>query len=334
MENATWTQYTNYFNGTYGNTSLSEGTRNNNYMEYRISMGLIQWGFPVLILIGLAGNSISFIVLVSRKLRNTSAYVYLAGLACADNGVLLLSAFKTWIRAVFQWELLHVSNIGCKTVMWLFLTSLHLSAWFIVAMSMDRFLVIWFPFRASRICTATRARMVVIVFLVTMAIGNSHVFWTLGLQSYDNNTVTICGPAPEDHLMTDVYPYVKLVTYSILPFVIVLVLNLCIIWKLWIHHQPFGEKNKPGYANRHSQNRITIMLLTVSCLWLILTAPFTMVSLLLRHTKNAHGAAQTLLYKTLCFTLLYINHSINFFLYCCVGRRFRRKLREVFCAKC
>ncbi len=336
MENSTWTEYKTISNDTFGNAwnmSVSYGRRINPYVEYHISMKLIQYGFPILILIGLAGNSVSFILLVSRRLRNTSAYVYLAGLAVADNGVLLLSAFKTWIRAVFKWELLHVSNAGCKIIMCLFLVSLHLSAWLIVAMSTDRFLVVWFPFKATRYCTGTRARIIVVSLLVVMAIANSHVFWTLGLQSYDNDTVTICGPAPGDDLMTDLYPYLKLVSYSILPFIIVLILNLCIIWKLWTKHQSIGCENQSGSLNK-KQNRVTVMLLTVSCLWLVLTAPFTLVSLLLSHTKDAHHAAQTLLYKTLCFTFLYINHSANFFLYCCVGGRFRRNLRDMICAKC
>ncbi len=92
MENSTWIEYKTTSNDTFGNTenmSVSYGRRINPYVEYHISLKLIQYGFPILILIGLAGNSVSFIVLVSRRLRNTSACVYLAGLTCTDNGFLV-----------------------------------------------------------------------------------------------------------------------------------------------------------------------------------------------------------------------------------------------------
>ncbi len=319
----------------YGNMSTAMETKQ--YLEYHISMAIVTYLFPVVIATGTVGNCVSFIVLMRRRLRNTSAYVYLAGLACADNGVLLLSAFKTWIRAVFKWELLHVSDAGCKIIMCLFLVSLHLSAWLIVAMTTDRFVVVWLPFKSSILCNGKRAKVTTACLVIVMIIYNLHVFWTLGLRSYNGGKITACGPSHEDYFMTEIFPYLKLVSYSILPFTIVLILNLCIIWRLWSTRQSLTEKTvrtEAGCPSRRSQNRITVMLLTVSCLWLLLTAPFTMWSLLWTHSTDPRQKAQTFLFKTLCFLFLYINHGINFYLYCCTGRRFRRDLHDVICVTC
>jgi len=37
-------------------------------------------------------------------------------------------------------------------------------------------------------------------------------------------------------------------------------------------------------------------------------------------------AAKLILVRTVCELLMYVNHSINFFLYCATGQKFRRQL--------
>ena len=307
------------------------------YVEYQIAMIIVHYIFPLVIFTGTIGNILSFLVLMKRHLRDTSVYMYLIVLACADNAVLYLSAFKTWIRAMFDWELLHVSDIGCRVIMWLFLVSLHMSAWLIVAMTTDRFLVVWFPFKASSMCNSKRAKLTIIgmVFLIMMY--NLHVFWTLGLRSYRGGRVTACGPSMDDYFMLEIFPVMKLVSYSILPFIIVLFLNLAITVRLWSNRMAISRAasdSDTGSASRASQNRITVMLLTVSFVWLILTAPFMLWSILRIPNGGDQQKAQSFLFKTTCFLLLYVNHGINFYLYCLAGRRFRQDLQDVMCAPC
>ena len=307
------------------------------YMEYHIAMVLVHFMFPVVIFTGTIGNVLSFLVLMRRRLRDTSVYMYLAVLACADNGVLYLSAFKTWVRAVFNWELLHVSDFGCRFIMWLFLVSLHMSAWLVVAMTTDRFLVVWFPFKASSMCNSKRAKITTVVMVFVIMLYNLHVFWTLGLRYYNGGKITACGPSMDDNFMLEIFPVMKLVSYSISPFIIVLVLNLAIAVKLWCNKVAISRAasdSDTGSASRASQNRITVMLLTVSFVWLILTAPFTLWSLLRDPSGGVQQRAQNFLFKTVCFFLLYINHGINFYLYCLAGRRFRQDLQDVMCATC
>ena len=55
---------------------------------------------PVIIYVGTVGNLTSLAVLLRRRMRRTSVYLYLTVLAVADVSVLYVSAFKTWIRLV------------------------------------------------------------------------------------------------------------------------------------------------------------------------------------------------------------------------------------------
>ena len=55
---------------------------------------------PIIIAVGTVGNVTSLVVLLRRRMRRTSVYLYLTVLALADVSVLYVSAFKTWIRLV------------------------------------------------------------------------------------------------------------------------------------------------------------------------------------------------------------------------------------------
>ena len=109
------------------------------FLEYRIALIVALYIFPAIIIMGSAGNILALVVLCSARMRNTSVNIYLALLACADVSVLYFSAFKTWLRLVSDFELLHWSPAACKIIMFCFLLSLHMSAWLVVAMSADRY---------------------------------------------------------------------------------------------------------------------------------------------------------------------------------------------------
>jgi len=69
------------------------------------------------------------------------------------------------------------------------------------------------------------------------------------------------------------------------------------------------------------------MLVSVSFCWLILTAPFNLNTMLALNGIRTSSRDVNVLLKTLCFCLMYINHSINLLLYCFTGRKFRLELK-------
>ena len=124
------------------------------------AFALLKFGVPVIVLMGTVGNTLSFCVLLRRRMRSTPMYFYLTLLAIADTFVLYVSAFKVWIRAMTRFEVLHMSNVGCKLFMFILLCSFYMSAWLVVLVTLDRFLVVWFPFRGYLFMRIRRARFV------------------------------------------------------------------------------------------------------------------------------------------------------------------------------
>jgi len=68
--------------------------------EYRLQKLLYVYVSPIVIVVGVIGNSLSFIVLVQRPLRRISTYCYLIILAVADTLVLSAGLLPKWIEQV------------------------------------------------------------------------------------------------------------------------------------------------------------------------------------------------------------------------------------------
>ena len=204
--------------------------------EHTLSFDIIRYIFPAIVFSGTTGNILSAIVLMRRSMRSKSIYFYLFLLSIADTIVLYASAFKTWIRILTGFEMLHLSAASCKTFMFLLLFGQHMSAWLIVLVSLDRFVVVWFPFKSATFCNIRKARLMAVAITLVMMFCNSHVFWTIHLlPSFQNPNSTAppssfrCTPHEDDWFMNEAFNYVKFASYSFVPFFIVLVLNVGII---------------------------------------------------------------------------------------------------------
>jgi len=81
-------------------TSVNDSALEPEGLTKQLESILAVYIMPIIIAVGTVGNLTSLAVLLRRRMRRTSVYLYLTALALADVGVLYVSAFKTWIRLV------------------------------------------------------------------------------------------------------------------------------------------------------------------------------------------------------------------------------------------
>jgi hypothetical protein len=116
----------------------------------------------------------------------------------------------------------------------------------------------------------------------------------------------------------------------------------------WQHHYESASirHHKSLNTSRANNTRLTILLLFVSCSFLILTLPIVVLNLIissqakpgssvlknnpLYSISSERNQPETILYYTLTRLLMIMNHSINFILYLLLGKRFRRDLKQLF----
>lgn len=146
--NANW-RLNNYYNNetqlqhdSDDDNSTQPGTFDHTMTRRIVAYELYRYLFPVILVLGTTGNCLSMLVLRRRAMRRGCSSVYLTSLAAVDTIVLYVSGFKTWIRVQTQFELMHVSDVMCRLVKYSFFSSTHLAAWIVVAVTIERFLIV------------------------------------------------------------------------------------------------------------------------------------------------------------------------------------------------
>ncbi|PVD21427.1 hypothetical protein C0Q70_19600 [Pomacea canaliculata] len=317
---------------------------------------------PVLIVLGTLGNIVSFIVLRRRAMCKVSSYLYLASLAVADSLVLYIGLLRLWLIELIEVDFHNSSDWVCKLMVSFGYIASDLSVWMIIAVTVERYIVVCFPLRACTMCNTNRAKVVICFIALLIFCINIHFFWTVSLVE-DSNNVTNCQATPSHiYLVDEIWPWVDACFYSFLPFVTILILNILIISevvKARTHRQNLQSMNEYHYHQQRPQRpqqrrstaatvfgcrrfsspgegtKLTVMLLTVSFTFLLTTLPMN-ISLIVtafwnQQKHSERQMAQFNLAKTITELLMYVNHSINFFLYCATGQKFRKQIAELIC---
>ncbi|XP_060598815.1 growth hormone secretagogue receptor type 1-like [Ruditapes philippinarum] len=305
---------------------------------------------PVLLALGTFGNLLSFIIMAKSMLK-VSTYSYLAVLAIMDILVLYVGLLRMWVGQ-FSMDVQHTSNAMCKLVNFLGYVSSDTSVWLIVAVTIERFIAVKFPLRAPRMCNVHRARFVILLIVTIICCINAHIIWTVELQYISNNGTKCDASLIHLVLVKDVWPWVDAAIYSFVPFYVISILNSLIVRQvlfarkrrsqmqhveLTSKYSSFVNKSQLKKSNESSK-KLTIMLLAVSFTFLLTTLPMNLLQIVSAFfgsvADDAKRFAQMTLGRTIVELLMYVNHSINFFLYCATGRKFRRQVKIMACLCC
>ncbi|XP_055955440.1 uncharacterized protein LOC130012150 [Patella vulgata] len=78
-----------------------------------------------------------------------STYFYLASLAIADSLVLYIGLLRIWINELTGIDAMDLTNWLCKLTCVFGYFSSDFSVWLIIAVTVERFIVVCFPFKAN-----------------------------------------------------------------------------------------------------------------------------------------------------------------------------------------
>jgi hypothetical protein len=246
--------------------------------------------------------------------------------------VLYVGLFDLWLGQ-FMINVEEISNGFCKLVKFLGYFCSDLSVWLIVAVTIERTVVVLFPLKA-RLCNARTSRLCIYILMLIFLLVNCHFLWSVNLQhfSYNSSIISKCqAKIGYIYIVDIIWPWVDAVIYSFLPFAIILILNSLIIKNLITakkrrndlrQHSLLLSKDPQQMPGSVMSHKITCMLLVISFVFLVTTLPMAIV---LIHTSLADSVVDdsTLTRRILIYSiaemLMYLNHSINFFLYYATG---------------
>ena len=313
------------------------------YGEYKLNKQLLLYVPPILVILGTFGNIFSFIILKRKAMLKFSTYFYLMVLAIADTLVLYIGLLRLWVGELTGYDLRDQADWLCKLTNVIGYTISDFSVWLIIAVTIERYIVVCYPLKANSYCNTPRAKKVIIGLLVSFFILNLHFFWTVQVVYYKHQGEHIprCAGGPSHkELVEDIWPWVDAMFYSFLPFVVILVLNGLIIRQVILAHRCRQElRSGSVYEQRRPSHegstRLTAMLLTISLAFILTTLPMNIVNIATafwnQYANDLALVSKFKLARTITELLMYTNHSMNFFLYCATGQKFRHQLVWMVC---
>ena len=328
----------------------------------RSNMAVVMWYIhlyctPPIIVIGLVGNLLSFLVFTCTNQKHLSSSVYLAALAVVDSAFLLqlMLLWPTYLR-IF---VVHTQGL-CQLVIYLSYVASFLSVWLVVAFTVERFIVCMAPLQRSTMCTTSRAKAVVASLSMSALLAYSYNTWTSNVV-VNAHSHKECTVRPQFQALVDVISLIDSFVTLVLPVVGIVIMNMKIILKvldfeksrksmipvkkqsvnsshssgsqssLWDYEGPGSKRNQS--ARSRSQMKVTKMLLVVSTIFLVLNVPSHAVRVYdtfqTFFNPNYRPSKQLYLWQQVFTFLFNCNFSVNFFLYSFCGTSFRKALSDM-----
>ncbi|XP_059174757.1 FMRFamide receptor-like [Physella acuta] len=310
--------------------------------EYPAALAIDKYVTPIIVVVGLMGNILSFIVWMQRRMRNSSGY-YLAALALNDLIFLILHIIfeihTTWEEKVLNHPFV------CEFYPIISLAPQYISLFFVLGFTTERYISICHPFKREKYCTIKRAKIVIacLTFAMLCLAAPHGYFYTLdtknvsGTIEYDCNLREHVQEGNASSIYNIYNLCVEVLAFFIVP-IAVLVLNIFVIRELRRLSQT--EQSTQGSPQRTAAT--TLMLLAVSFYHIITTLPVTVVyALNLEFYINPSDFEKSepravKIHFTYLLTLSILkeygitHYAFNFFIYVITGKMFRQELKKLF----
>ena len=320
----------------------------NIYLKINKYLWLI--GPPIITVTGVIGNTLTVLILLRQLRRWSSTAVFLFVLAISDTMQLLNSPVRNWIMTGLEkHDVRHLSELGCRFSKFFTYAAVHFSSWVLVAVTVERFVSVFWPHRVREGCTRRTASVAAIILLVAVIALNSHFFFAQGVsdlpQYYGKG---LCEPLYESYLefWHKIWPWIDFAVAFAVPFLILLVCNCMIIYKLQktqvkIRKMSIIESSGEKAYARDKRN-VSVTLVVLSIVFMICLTPQQVFLIVAPYTRKETETLQCTdflefyrLYTidrmslTIVTIVSYINAGFNFILYVLSGNRFRSEVKAL-----
>ena len=358
-----------------------DGTIHSNIL-HNIEVAGYRYIMSTICIFGIVCNILNLCVLLQRRLKE-SPYTYLTGLAFADMFTLISISPLSIVRGDYiRHENLFFFLTRLEAEIYMPLANYfgQVSIMITVALTIERYLFTTYPLRTQSFCQPTYARRVVAIILILCAISNIPKFLMKTVEEVIgpewNFSSSRCSTHPfiikyastnPSHIgqcfcvqsytrseflssIENYYYSTMLVINQILPFIILLCLNLSLIRRVQMSNRvtleqliarqrdSFGRTGAMSSAKQkrlRDEHRLTKTLVAVVIVFLVCNT-FTIVSFPAlvrlvtqkRYPNYFQGGFR--IQRLITNIMLLLNYSINFFFYCAFNQKFLDTLKSTF----
>ena len=120
------------------------------HITFKIANLINTYWYPVLVPIGLIGNSLSFIVMMKQNNRKMSTCIYMAAISINDNLMMYMCSHEYLVSGL---QIHKRYPFECKFVAFVALFALQNCTFQVLAMTVDKYIAIKWPHRAASYST-------------------------------------------------------------------------------------------------------------------------------------------------------------------------------------
>jgi len=221
---------------------------------YLVAQGTKKWIVTIILTVflifGLIGNIFSATIMYRRSRRGLSSYFYLSLLAIVDICVLYSGCLLFMFEITFSYHPQLQSSIYCRLGFYIQHLFTYISAWLIVAVTFERFIVVRFPFQSILICRMHVAYTITFIIFIFFSIYTAHCFFTMDIVRLDLQTeqgyhpdFRACDLIKHQRLLA----FIDLCFYSVIPSLLIIIFNILIISTMF-----YAIKQRRNYLQANS----------------------------------------------------------------------------------
>lgn len=302
---------------------------------------LLVWkiGIPITVLSGTFGN-IMILLIEYRLVRSSGSslsvyFVCLALLDLTSSWFIKIFFFLNAFKIFLNYELL------CKAQVFLAYSIGHMTAALVVAMTFHRVAAVLWPLTLNNDKTAGAVVGAILAFFLLL---NCHILYGHTSPTNADNDTSICFLTfVSDEYATffsDVYGWVDTAFSSLLPFCLLLAANCVLVWKVRASLREARDKLTNSFSSLHTRRKqsssMTVTLIAVSITFFVLTLPLAVYCIYARRlslvsSPQFDSAAVGSLIHAVTSVMYFCNNSINFYVLCLTGNKYRSQFANIFC---
>ncbi|XP_059157184.1 thyrotropin-releasing hormone receptor-like [Physella acuta] len=293
-----------------------------------------RYAVPAICGLGFVGGIVSFLIFVATPFRYLPCSHYLALLAVVDMMFLTTQVVNSLVN---HFPSLAWATGSCFYVVYTSYVSSFLSAWFLVLMMMERYVIVCHPFKYSYLCSKRMSIISISLTTILSLIAYSHSFFTLDIT----NKKSPCVTDPNYIEFLSIFTYADTVVVFVVPFFTIFFLNLRILTAVRKLKKKFKLQNRSLRPGPNRQNKINILtlaqmrsttlLIWVSSVYIVFYMPSYVVRILALINTHITGPrlCEPLFHvmQQLSQILHLLNYAIDIFLYLATSAVFRKNLK-------
>ena len=315
---------------------------------------------PMFAIFGVVGNVLSLVVLVQHRMRSTTN-VCLAALAVSDLLLLLHSLTFSALRIYGLRDPLGALRARRSTYPVLgaygSIVCARITTWLTTMLGVERCIAVYLPIKAKAINSrrSTLLATAAIYLLTALAfLPTALQYKVVHVRTARNLTFPKLELSALGRNQRFMVPYglALNILFRFIPLVILVVVNALITVAIRrtraLRRSMSGGSSAGGVGGGgggrgggqgigYEQNRITMMLLTISGVFLVCTLPGAVNTIVSRITAHySRLGAQGNLYQALALVTYFLetfNSSVNFVIYMAFSRKFCHTYQEIFCCR-